>query len=132
MNIKEFKLGNLIKINPREKEEGILFLTDIQQSSLIGEMIIPRQGYHFRIQFNEALPLEISGTWLTRLGFSKSLGDIWIDPKNFIKFKFSASESGFLEDGHIVVVINSMHELQNGYLTLTGEKLTIDDLVESQ
>jgi len=131
MNIQEFKPGNLIKINPRGKEEGILFITDIQQSSLIGEMIIPRQGYHFRIQFNEVLPLEISTTWLKRLRFSNENQDnLWIDPKNLIKFKFSSSESGFLENGHIAVAINSMHELQNGYLTLTGEKLLIGDVIE--
>lgn len=127
MDIQEFKLGNLIKISPRENEEGVLFLTDIQPSSIIGEMLTPRQGYHFRIKFDEILPLELSEEWLQKLGFKKSQDqeDTWVDPKNFVLFKFSAFESGFLEEGRVAVVINSIHQLQNVYFTLTGETLSI-------
>ena len=121
MDIQEFKLGNLIKISPRENEEGVLFLTDIQPSSIIGEMLTPRQGYHFRIKFDEILPLELSEEWLQKLGFKKSQDqeDTWVDPKNFVLFKFSAFERG------VAVVINSVHQLQNVYFTLTGEILSI-------
>lgn len=127
MEIQELKLGNLIKISPRENEEGILFLTDIQQSSIIGEMLVPRQGYHFRIKFDEILPLEISEEWLEKLGFSKThdQDDVWVDSKNFVLFKFSDLESGFLENGRLAVVINSVSELQNMYFVLTGEKLSL-------
>ncbi|MBC8054910.1 MAG: hypothetical protein H7Y13_17765 [Sphingobacteriaceae bacterium] len=127
MEIQELKLGNLIKISPRENEEGVLFLTDIQQSSIIGEMVTPRQGYHFRIKFDEILPLELSEEWLTKLGFAKAPDndEIWVDSKNFILFKFSAFESGFMEESRLAVVIDSMHQLQNMYFTLTGEKLTL-------
>ena len=125
MDTQEFKLGNLIKISPRENEEGILFLTDIQHSSVIGEMLVPRQGYHFRIKFNEILPLELGEEWLTYLGFGKSSAEeeIWTDSKNFVQFKLSAFESGFMEDGKIAVAIDSIHQLQNVYRTLTGEEL---------
>ncbi len=125
MDTQEFKLGNLIKISPRENEEGILFLTDIQHSSVIGEMLVPRQGYHFRIKFNEILPLELREEWLTYLGFGKSSAEeeIWTDSKNFVQFKLSAFESGFMEDGKIAVAIDSIHQLQNVYRTLTGEEL---------
>jgi len=127
MDIQEFKLGNLIKISPRENEEGILFLTDIQHSSVIGEMLVPRQGYHFRIKFDEILPLELKDEWLTFLGFNKSPteNDVWIDSKSFIQFKLSPNESGFMEDGKIAVVIDSIHQLQNIYFTLTGEELRV-------
>jgi hypothetical protein len=127
MEVKELKLGNLIKISPRPNEEGVLFLTDIQHSSIIGEMVIPRQGYHFRIKFDEILPLELSEEWLQRLGFDKSPdgADIWVDPKNFVSFKLSALESGFLENGRLAVAINAIHQLQNSYLTLTGEALAL-------
>ena len=129
MEIQEFKLGNLIKISPRENEEGILFLTDIQHSSIIGQMLVPRRGYHFRIKFDEILPLELSEEWLIQLGFSKSedLANVWVDSKNFVRFKLSEFESGFLEDGRLVVVINFMHQLQNMYHTLTGENLCLAD-----
>ena len=125
MDTQEFKLGNLIKISPRENEEGILFLTDIQHSSVIGEMLVPRQGYHFRIKFNEILPLELREEWLTYLGFGKSSAEeeIWTDSKNFVQFKLSAFESGFMEVGKIAVAIDSIHQLQNVYRTLTGEEL---------
>ena len=125
MDTQEFKLGNLIRISPRENEEGILFLTDIQHSSVIGEMLVPRQGYHFRIKFNEILPLELREEWLTYLGFGKSSAEeeIWTDSKNFVQFKLSAFESGFMEDGKIAVAIDSIHQLQNVYRTLTGEEL---------
>ena len=127
MDIQELKLGNLIKISPRENEEGILFLADIQQSSIIGEMLVPRQGYHFRIKFDEILPLELSEEWLKYLGFiqSDTEEELWSDAKNFVQFKFSPFESGFLENGQIAVVINYMHQLQNSYFTLTGEQLSI-------
>lgn len=125
MDIQELKLGNLIKISPRENEEGVLFLIDIQSSSIIGEMLIPRQGYHFRIKFDEILPLEITEEWLKQLGFNEKGNNIWTDAKNFVEFKFSPLESGFLENGTLTVAINSVHQLQNTYLTLTGETLSI-------
>ena len=127
MDIQEFKLGNLIKICPRENEEGVLFITDIQPTSIIGEMLTPRQGYHFRIKFDEILPLELSEEWLQKLGFTKKQNeeDIWTDLKNFIHFKLSAFENGFIEEGKIAVSINSVHQLQNTYFTLTGEVLSV-------
>lgn len=129
MDIQELKLGNLIKISPRENEEGILFLTEIQHSSIIGEMLVPRRGYHFRIKFDEILPLELTQDWLIFLGFNRSAdeNDVWIDSKSFIHFKLSAFESGFMEEGKIAVAINSIHQLQNVYLTLTGEELKADN-----
>ncbi|HEY0054392.1 MAG TPA: hypothetical protein VGB63_03460 [Pedobacter sp.] len=129
MDIQDLKLGNLIKISPRENEEGVLFLTDIQHSSIIGEMLIPRQGYHFRIKFHEILPLEISEEWLEKLGFTMANNetDIWVDTKNFVRFKHSDSESGFLETSKVAVVIDSVHQLQNKYLALTGEKLLLEN-----
>ncbi|MEJ6980435.1 hypothetical protein WG906_08230 [Pedobacter sp. P351] len=130
MDIKEFSLGNLIKISPRENEEGVIFLTDIQHASIIGEMLVPRRGYHFRIKFDEMLPLELSEKWLEFLGFNKSAGEneIWTDSKNFVRFKLSNFESGFLEDNKIAVVIDSIHQLQNVYFTLTGEDLKAEPL----
>lgn len=129
MDIQELKLGNLIKISPRENEEGILFLTEIQHSSIIGEMLVPRRGYHFRIKFDEILPLELTQDWLIFLGFNRSAdeNDVWIDSKSFIHFKLSAFESGFMEEGKIAVAIDSIHQLQNVYLTLTGEELKADN-----
>ncbi len=129
MDIQELKLGNLIKISPRENEEGILFLTEIQHSSIIGEMLVPRQGYHFRIKFDEIQPLELREDWLIFLGFNKSPDEnnVWIDSKNFIHFKLSPFESGFMEEGKIAVAIDSIHQLQNVYLTLTGEELKADN-----
>src|SRR5688572_10924802 len=119
MDIQELKLGNLIKISPRENEEGVLFLIDIQQSSIIGEMLVPRQGYHFRIKFDEILPLELNEEWLKHLGFTKihAESDIWSDLKNFVEFKSSPLESGFLENGELSVAIDSVHQLQNTYFT---------------
>jgi hypothetical protein len=132
MDIAELKLGNLIKISPRENEEGVLFLTDIQHSSIIGEMLIPRQGYHFRIKFDEILALEITKEWLEELGFTRAENenDVWVDSKNFIRFKHSPLETGFLEQSRVAVVIDAVHQLQNKYLALTGEKLRIDNEIE--
>jgi hypothetical protein len=127
MDIQDLKLGNLIKISPRENEEGVLFLVDIQHSSIIGEMITPRQGYHFRIKFDEILPLEPSEYWLEQLGFTKVPGseEIWTDENNFIQFKLSALESGILEGDRVAVTIDSMHQLQNIYQTITGQPLAV-------
>src|SRR5688500_4644948 len=119
MNIEELKIGNLIKISPRENEEGILFIIDIQHSTIIGEMLVPRQGYHFRIKYNEILPLDLSEEWLIRLGFNRSKSDdIWHHAGTSLDFKFSKSEAGFLQDGSIVGHVSAMHEMQNSYFVL--------------
>jgi hypothetical protein len=127
MNAEELKLGNLIKISPRENEEGVLFLTDIQASSVIGEMLVPRPGYHFRIKYDEILPLEPNDYWLEQLGFSKSPDndEVWQDANNFVRFKLSDFETGILEGDHVAVVVDSVHQLQNVYSTLTGQQLLV-------
>ena len=125
MKISELRLGNLIRISPRPNEEGILFLAEIHPESIIGVMLIPRQGYHFRIKFDEMLPLPLDEDWLGKFGFSKTeSSDVWNDKKSLINLKFSEDSGCFiLEEDVFGEAICNVHELQNEYFLQTGEEL---------
>lgn len=124
MDVKELRLGSLIKISPRPNEEGVLFLSEIQASSIIGTMISPRQGYQFRIKFNEMLPLEISDRWLMELGFTKAAeAEIWADKNNLLKLKYSGHGSCTFVESTVQSEIQYAHILQNEYFAKTGTEL---------
>ncbi len=124
MEIEELRLGNLIKISPRPKEEGILFLAEIHPLNIIGVMLIPRQGYHFRIKFNEMIPLELTEDWLVKFGFNKTgNSSSWVDNKN-IEIRFTKPGACFIiENGILGSKIQYAHQLQNQYFLKTGEEL---------
>lgn len=128
MNIKKLRQGSLIKISPRENEEGYLAIEEIQKDNIIGEMIIPRQGYHFRIKFYEIIPIAITDKWLEKAGFTKDELDenLWKDPHRKMDFYFSEDgEKQFIDDGILIgkSQVEFVHDFQNGYLFLTGKEL---------
>ncbi len=131
MNIKRLRPGNLIKISPRENEEGLLVIEEIHKENLIGEMIAPRRGYHFRIKFYEILPIPINEDWLQKCGFSKdeSEADLWRDTNNRMDFHYSIhGQKQFFSEGRLIgkFPVEFVHDLQNGYLFLTGKELTVE------
>jgi len=130
MNIKQLRQGSLIKISPRENEEGLLSIQEIQKDNIIGEMLVPRQGYHFRIKFYEIIPIPLSEKWLEKAGFKQDETDnnLWKDANH--KYDFYYSEDGekqFIDDGILIgkTPVEFVHDLQNGYLFLTGKDLNI-------
>jgi len=130
MNIKQLRQGSLIKISPRENEEGLLAIQEIQKDNIIGEMLVPRQGYHFRIKFYEIIPIPLTEKWLEMAGFVKDEqdGHLWKDSNNKLDFYFSnEGEKQFIDDGVLIgkVPVEFVHDLQNGYLFLTGKELNI-------
>lgn len=129
MKINELRIGNLIKVNPRENQEGLLAITEIQKETVIGEMISPRAGYHFRLQFDEIVFIPINEEWLTKLGFSKpnSSDENWQDSRGLFDFHFTDDYDKFLvEDSRSIGIrpIENVHDLQNVYFFLTGEELS--------
>ena len=130
MEIKKLRKGSLIKISPRENEEGYLQIEEIQKDNIIGEMLVPRQGYHFRIKFYEIIPIPLNDQWLTKAGFTPDENDaqLWKDSNNRLDFYFGEDgKKKFMEDGNLVGIapVEFVHDLQNGYLFLTGKDLTI-------
>lgn len=126
MNVHGLRIGSLIKISPRENQEGLLAVAEIQKETLIGEMLEPRQGYLFRIKFDEIIQIPITEEWLEKTGFSKDPagGHRWIDGRGLLDFDFSRKQ--FYKDGLIPSkAVNFVHELQNGYFFLTGEEVRV-------
>lgn len=129
MNIKKLRQGSIIKISPRENEEGILSIQEIHKENIIGEMIVPRQGYHFRIKFYEIIPIPLTDKWLEKAGFRQDENDsnLWRDSNNLIDFYFSEEEKLFMDDKVFIgkAQVAYLHDLQNGYQFLTGKDLNI-------
>ena len=131
MNIRTLRQGSLIKISPRENEEGLLAIQEIQKDNIIGEMLVPRQGYHFRIKFYEIIPIAITEKWLEKAGFVKNTDSNgqWSTPDNNLGFHFTeGGEKKFSSNGVLIGShpVEFVHELQNGYQFLTGKDLSID------
>jgi len=126
MEIQDLRLGNLIRISPRPNEEGVLFLAEIHPLSIIGVMLIPRQGYHFRIKFNEMLPLNINEEWLFKFGFSGTAGnDVLTDKRNIFTIRPSTEDGTFLAGtDNSEKKVQFVHQLQNLYFEKTGEELS--------
>ena len=130
MQVKELRIGNLIKVNPRENQEGLLAIAEIQKETIIGEMISPRPGYHFRIKFDEINFIPLTEEWLEKSGYIKDENDknLWRDNLQNVDFYFSADgKKQFFDGGNVIGKrsINHVHDFQNGYYFLTGEELTI-------
>jgi hypothetical protein len=129
MDIRKLRQGSIIKISPRENEEGLLAIQEIHKENIIGEMLVPRQGYHFRIKFYEIIPIPITDKWLEKSGFTQDQNDsnIWRDSKQRMDFYFSPEEKLFIDNGVFIgkSQVEFVHDLQNGYLFLTGRELNI-------
>jgi hypothetical protein len=132
MKINELRIGNLIKVNPRENQEGLLALKEIQQETIIGEMISPRPGYQFRLKFHEIVFIPINEEWLAKLGFDNDPGEPekWRDSRGLFDFYFSNDQKNFLVENDVIIgrrPVENVHDLQNGYFFLTGEEITTKD-----
>lgn len=129
MDIKKLRQGSLIKISPRENEEGYLAIQEIQKDNIIGEMLVPRQGYHFRIKFYEIIPIPLNEKWLAKAGFTQDETDsnLWKDSHQHLDFFFSEKDKKFIDKGTMIgkVQVEFVHDLQNGYLFLTGKELNV-------
>ncbi|WP_207425578.1 hypothetical protein [Pedobacter sp. SYSU D00535] len=131
MDIKRLRPGNLIKISPRENEEGLLLIQEIHKESIIGEMLVPRQGYHFRIKFYEIMPIPLNEKWLEKAGFvqDENNGELWRDSNKRMDFYFSGlGQKQFYDEEKMIgkFPVEFLHDLQNGYLFLTGKELNIN------
>ena len=131
MNIKRLRPGNLVKISPRENEEGLLAIEEIHKENIIGEMLVPRKGYHFRIKFYEIIPIPLTEAWLEKSGFVKdeSEPELWRDANKRMDFHFSIhGQKQFFDNGALIgkFPVEFIHDFQNGYLFLTGKELNIN------
>jgi len=128
MDIKKLRKGSLIRISPRENEEGFLQIEEIQKDNIIGEMLVPRQGYHFRIKFYEIIPIPLTEKWLQKAGFTQDENDnhLWKDPNQRLDFYYAEDgDCKFFDKGTTIgkAQVAFVHDLQNGYLFLTGAEI---------
>lgn len=125
MDIGQLREGNIIIVYPRENQEGILCVREMQTESIICEMLSPRAGYQFRIRFNEINPVRLSTDWLLKASFKQDMEkrDRWLCPSNQMSFHFSGKAGAFgnAMDREIMYV----HQLQNIYSDLTGKQLHV-------
>jgi len=139
MKVKELRLGNLIKVNPRENQEGLLAILEIQKETVIGEMIDPRPGYHFRIKFDEIIFIKLSEEWLEKFGFEKDQTnyDLWRDLRKTMDFSFSPQRETLFVDKENFIgkrPVEYVHDFQNLYFLLTGEEVSVgaSESIDSQ
>lgn len=125
MDIGQLREGNIIVVYPRENQEGILSIKEVHRGSVICDMLSPRAGYRFRIQFNEIHPIRLSNDWLVKASFRPDPDEInkWLGPDDKLPFRFSGHSGmpGHVEDREV----EYLHQLQNIYLDLTGKPLHI-------
>lgn len=125
MDIGQLKTGNIIVVYPRANQEGILSVREMQQGSIICDMLSPRPGYQFRIRFNEVNPVPLSSEWLTKASFRKASPETgqWIAPDDDLPFLFTGDCGVFSND--LDRQVSYVHQLQNTYRELTGKELHI-------
>lgn len=125
MDIGQLKEGNIIIVYPRENQEGILSVKEMQRESIICDMLSPRAGYQFRIRFNEINPVRLSIDWLIKASFRQDPDERnrWLGPDDHLPFHFSGQTGVFGNAEELEVTY--LHQLQNTYLELTGKKLHI-------
>lgn len=126
MDIEEINSGNLIKVFPRENQEGLLAVKEIQPASIICEMISPRKGYLFRIKPAEMNPVPLTSELLRCSGYLREdeNSTCWTDSRGKINFCFDNGDGRFsLQD---TKPVRYMHEFQNEYSRLTGTELIIE------
>ncbi len=122
MNIECFREGNLIKVYPEGHQEGLLAIKEILGSSFICEMISPRPGYLFRTKHSEMNPIPLTEDWLLYAGYMKEEGDgTWTDDLGTVSFLWSDNKGTF--QNHDSQPVGYVHEFQNEYERLTGEKI---------
>lgn len=125
MDIGQLREGNIIIVYPRENQEGILSVRELQRGSIICDMLSPRAGYQFRIRFNEINPIRLSNDWLVRASFIRNPkeSNSWIGPDEQLPLYFSG-QTGILGKAESREIIY-LHQLQNTYRELTGKELQI-------
>lgn len=125
IDLTQLRPGNIIVVYPRENQKGILFILEIQKSSILCEMLVPRKGYLFRIQFPEVHAQILNEEWLKRASFIQDPVTTanWFCKNKKTLFQFASSCGTFSEASKRQ--INYVHELQNEYFELTREELTV-------
>ncbi|EOR96446.1 hypothetical protein ADIARSV_0349 [Arcticibacter svalbardensis MN12-7] len=124
-DLTQLRPGNIIVVYPRENQEGILSILEIQQSSVLCKMLIPRKGYLFRIQFDEINPLKLNKGWLAKASFIQDPQDPdnWFYTNKSDQYQFTTSSGSFNQALQKRIIY--VHELQNVFFQLTGKELTI-------
>ncbi|WP_069661134.1 hypothetical protein [Arcticibacter eurypsychrophilus] len=124
-DLTQLRPGNIIVVYPRENQQGILSILEIQKSSVLCRMLVPREGYLFRIQFHEINSLKLDKEWLEKASFVQDPQDSgnWFYTNKRDQYQFTISSGSFNQA--LKNRINYMHELQNVYFELTGTELTI-------
>lgn len=125
MDIGQLREGNIIVVYPRENQEGLLCVKEMQTESVICEMLSPRAGYQFRIRFHEINPVKLSADWLLKASFKPDVEkrDRWLCPSDQMSFHFSGQAGVFGDDVEREVMY--VHQLQNTYSDLTGKTLHV-------
>lgn len=124
MNAQELRIGNLIirqdLVNDHDRIEKIIEL---------GKKALITGPINVLCEYSKIKPILLTEKWLIKFGFEKAKqpnGAIFYGQRNK-KFRFTENKRNeyYLFGYEYPVEIQYVHQLQNLYLALTGEELTI-------
>ena len=123
MELKELRIGNLY-INDQNDVAKVL---EIEISGVVGDTT----EYGKFTNKNLIRPIELSGKWLSRIGFKKDEnGDYINKQKQYLDLSEVHNGFNLWIDGELIqdVKVKYVHQLQNLYFALTGEELKPQDV----
>lgn len=149
MNISELRIGNLIDVKYESKNEihhvgGIINADDYMIVSTIYQSSVELHVMHEELNFHESelKPIELSDVWLRRLGFKDREKDHVIPLPNgngvdlciettgdCVLLKYNVCDGVINHDEYDYIYItdvNSIHQLQNLYFSITGKELFLN------
>jgi len=117
MKAKELRIGNWVNLKYPISEENRKVVVGLISSGIINTV----KDEHYE-------PIPLTEEWLLRFGFIYNTPlEEFVLPVSDIGFSVEVFDSSIEVSIENVVIqnINSVHQLQNLYLALTGEELTI-------
>lgn len=134
MKSNELRIGNLINDEYGNLFEikALLLLSARIERIKDNENIKP---YHRNIPYGKLKPIPLTGEWLIKLGFEKSINNFYV--LSDLSYKDKIIYTDFLrwnelaQDNEVYLLkladIEYIHELQNLYFALIGNELTLNN-----
>lgn len=141
LNIRSFRIGNLV-YNPHLERIGyIAEITRADMTLFHGEMLIKEAGFYHeildKVVLGDVRPIRLTPTLLEKCGFEKEFSDCYQRFDYYIIPRvicLSPKKEGFcwqvedeIDDCNVDVPIKYLHQLQNIYFTLTGTELNVEN-----
>lgn len=122
MRIQDLRIGNYFK----EKNEEEIYKCQGIYTDNCDETIVYYSQFYMDIETCKPIPL--TEEWLLKFGFEEYMDGLRL---NSIVIRLEKSELWYVSKHNIVLnKIRYVHQLQNLYFALTGEELTVKELMK--